>query len=219
MPMTEYFKSLGVKIGFYLVLALLIIGGLLAWRAWEGRSVIVDNPTDEEISFQIDGKTYHLSAETSEKITLKNGEHTLKIDGEEYPFKKEGFALKGGVNAVLDQGLGAAKYAILNPTQSVYVLSHEYYGDGDPEYPEDQDFDAVYFEVRADYGLDESYPDTISLSKGTKGAFKTKLFRGREYLEEYDLLDEMGEDDDYVDEGENHSLSGQNFEGEELLED
>lgn len=187
--MIEYFKSFGVKIGFYLVIALFILGGLLLWRAWEGRSVIIDNPTDQEISFEIDGKNYHLAADSSQKITLKNGEHSLKIDGEEYSFKKEGFALKGGIDAVFDQGIGAAKYAILNPTQSLYVLSYEYYGDGEPEYPEDQDFDAVYFEVRADYGLDESYPDTISLSKGTKGVFKTKLFRGRDYLEEYDLLD------------------------------
>lgn len=187
--MIEYFKSFGVKIGFYLVIALFIIGGLLIWRIWEGRSVIIDNPTDQEISFEIDGKNYHLAADSSQKITLKNGEHSLKIDGEEYSFKKKGFTFEGGIDAVLDQGIGAAKYAILNPTQSLYVLSYEYYGDGEPEYPEDQDFDAVYFEVRADYGLDESYPDTISLSKGTKGVFKTKLFRGRDYLEEYDLLD------------------------------
>ena len=214
--MTEYFKSLGVKVGFYLLIALFIIGGLLIWRVWEGRSVIVDNPTDQEISFQIDGKTYHLPADSSQKITLKNGEHRLKIDGEEYSFKKKGFTFEGGIDAVLDQGIGATKYAILNPTQSMYVLSYEYYGDGDPEYPEDQDFDAVYFEVRADYGLDESYPDTISLSKGTKGTFKTKLFRAWEYLEEYDLLED-GDEEEY--EEWNDNLSDQNFEGEEAIED
>ena len=202
---------------FYLVIALFIIGGLLIWRIWEGRSVIVDNPTDQEISFQIDGKTYHLSADSSQKITLKNGEHRLKIDGEEYSFKKKGFTFEGGIDAVLDQGIGVAKYAILNPTQSMYVLSYEYYGDGDPEYPEDQNFDAVYFEVIADYGLDESYPDTISLSKGTKGVFKTKLFRAWEYLEEYDLLDGISEEEEY--EEWNDSLSDQDFEGEESLED
>lgn len=214
--MIEYFKSLGVKVGFYLLIALFIIGGLLIWRVWEGRSVIVDNPTDQEISFQIDGKTYHLSANSSQKITLKNGEHRLKIDGEEYSFKKKGFTFEGGIDAVLDQGIGATKYAILNPTQSMYVLSYEYYGDGDPEYPEDQDFDAIYFEVRADYGLDESYPDTISLSKGTKGTFKTKLFRAWEYLEEYDLLED-GDEEEY--EEWNDNLSDQNFEGEEAIED
>lgn len=206
--MIEYFKSFGVKIGFYLVIALFIIGGLLIWRIWEGRSVIVDNPTDQKISFQIDGKTYHLSANSLQKITLKNGEHRLKIDGEEYSFKKKGFTFEGGIDAVLDQGIGATKYAILNPTQSMYVLSYEYYGDGDPEYPEDQNFDAVYFEVIADYGLDESYPDTISLSKGTKGVFKTKLFRAWEYLEEYDLLDAEHEEREEW----NDNFSGQNAE-------
>lgn len=182
--MWDYFKTLGAKVIFYLVIAGLVIGGLLVWRFWQSQSVLADNPTDQAITFQIDGKEYQLAAHSSQEIPLKNWKHTLNFNNENYSFEKEGFTL--------EKGLGAQQYAILNPTQSRYVLSYEYYGDGDPTYPEDQDFESVYFEVAADYGLDETLPDSISLPRGQQGTFKTKLFRGAAYLEEYpELLEDI----------------------------
>lgn len=55
----------------------------------QNNAVIVDNPTDKAISFEVDGKPYKMEPNSTQKIELENGNHTLKTpEGKEINFEK-----------------------------------------------------------------------------------------------------------------------------------
>ena len=55
----------------------------------QNNTVIVDNPTDKAISFEVDGKPYKMEPNSTQEIELENGNHTLKTpEGKEINFEK-----------------------------------------------------------------------------------------------------------------------------------
>ena len=78
----------------------------------QNNAVVVDNPTDKAISFEVDGKPYKMEPNSTQEIELENGNHTLKTpEGKEINFEKSEW--QSG--------------SILNPTNSEYVLYTEAY--------------------------------------------------------------------------------------------
>ena len=55
----------------------------------QNNAVVVDNPTDKAISFEVDGKPYKMEPNSTQEIELENGNHTLKTpEGKEINFEK-----------------------------------------------------------------------------------------------------------------------------------
>lgn len=179
-------KSRGMNVLLLIIVWAVLVGGIVVWRMMNKNVILIDNPTDQAISFQLNGKEYNLEAKSNQKIKLADGEHKLVIDGEELSFTKKNLLEQD--NVVLN-ALSGTPHGVLNPTRSDYVLAHQMYGNGpDSAWPEDIDYSGeVFFQVYADYGLNESLPHTLSMSRGTSYMIKTKLFRIEDYLKEYNI--------------------------------
>lgn len=179
-------KARGLKLLWFIGVAILIIAGIVAWRMINKNKVIIDNPTDQAITFQLNGKDYTLGAKSNQTVKLPDGEHKITIEGEEFSFTKEN--LLNQDNAVL-AALSGDPHAILNPTRSDYVLAHQMYGDWpDSAWPEDKFYEGeLFFQVYADYGLNADLPHTLSLSKRTSYVVQTKIFRIEDYIKEFNI--------------------------------
>lgn len=153
--------------------------------------IVLDNPTNEEITFIIDADSYTLKAGERQLINLTDGSHSLKVEGKEVSFQKT--AEDGG--------------SIINPTKSNYVLWTELYTDTEPnqsilrmmqqEITLDGESYTGPFAVVNDYyikrgegtstlwkwGLDEELPDTYyTESMGSNFQFKlAKIFRASDF--------------------------------------
>lgn len=179
----EQAKEFGQKILWWILLAVLAVGGYMGYNWFQKDKAIIDNPSAQEINFQIDGKSYTLAANTTQEISLKDGEHKLTIDNQEFPFNK-GEERK---EMVLDGLLAPNKVAIINPTRADYVLAYQMYGNGpDSARPDDEEITGkVFFEVDVTYGLDEKLPDTATVRKGQRYTVIRKLYRMADYIAEY----------------------------------
>lgn len=179
-------------LGFF-ALVLVIGGGIFAYNARDNyqlsSSVLIDNPTAQTITFQLDGEEHTLDAKTSKEISLGAGEHTLVFNGETTTFEKASVPFS-------DLFSYKAKRNILNPTKSEYILSNQIYVSG---YMSDEEVERrlpkydcidekgqadkclekyineVFFQEYADYGLDQPLPETAKISG--KFVIYSKLFR------------------------------------------
>lgn len=82
----------------------------------EDQRIVLDNPTEEAITFSIDKDSYTLEAGTSRQIELADGTHTLTYNGNSTSFEK----------AKEDGG------SIVNPTNATYIIWSELYTDKTP---------------------------------------------------------------------------------------
>lgn len=165
----------------------------MGYDHWENsHTVLLDNPTYQEINFQIDGIDYHLDPRGSMPISLEAGEHTIKMNNQEKTFTKPGFKLSWAIFSSRE-----SLFAVLNPTESTYILSHEIYGGEGmsdqeleavlPKYDcqvegqlvqcEYEKIDYLYFERVINYKLDEKFPNEIHIRHGGKYIIHSKLFR------------------------------------------
>lgn len=173
------------------------IARFLWTRIWASAHTIIDNPTDQAISFELDGKEYILEPHTSEKISLKGGKHTLVYSGQTTHFEKKSFSLSDLWKDEID-------YSIINPTESVYIFYNEIYisgnmsdeeiekvlpkyecvdEEGNPDTCTEKYLNEVFIQEKVNYGLDEQLPETTSMSRWSKYALRSKLFRAADYLD------------------------------------
>lgn len=187
----DWLKDLGMKLLFYVVVAAICLIGFIGWNMFQKGKALIDNPTDQAITFTLNDKEYSLEPHTSKEISLKDGDHKLVIDDKEFAFTKWD---QSKDKSVIDGLLTTASLAIVNPTLSDYVIAYQMYGHGpDSAWPEDKPITGqVYFEAKVTFDLDEEFPDSFSVSKGRLYTVINKLYRLSDYIAEYD--DEVEED-------------------------
>lgn len=174
----------------------MIVGAWAGWNWFNAGKTTIDNPTDQAITFTLDGKEYTLQPNSSQNVKLARGEHTLVYSGETVKFEK------GKGETATDDFLGG-KYALLNPTQSVYVYYKHIYTKNMSESaansivatfdcPEGGEFKAgekcpfkfyndAFIEVVADYGITSDLPERASARRGATYVIKSKLFRWADF--------------------------------------
>lgn len=183
-----------------LIVTLVILAGFFGWSGynqWDAsRVVVIDNPTGQQITFQLNGTDYSIDAGGKQTIHLDEGEHTLKIGEEEKKFTKPVFTFKWSMFAGRSKQL-----SVLNPTESTYILWHEVYGkdlteekvdsllptydceiDGEPDTCNHKEIDDLYFESVVDYTLDQHFPDEVKMSRGASYVLRSKLFRLDDFI-------------------------------------
>ncbi len=138
---------------------------------------IIDNPTSEKISVQIDDKKYDIEARSFKTIELEKGEHVLN--------GKHKFTYN------------FIHHGVLNPTRSTYYLYKRFYGSvakkdsifqnasvlkiADKEY-RFTDTISDYFIQDFYYNLNENFPDwTNSKKDSLKIDSRTKIFRKKDF--------------------------------------
>ncbi len=157
----------------------------------------VDNPTNEAISFELDGKAYTLEAKSSNYIYLGGGSHTLIYSGETTTFEKQAFGLASVFSPT-------SQYSVLNPTQSWYIFYNEIYTsgemseeeieralplyecfdeEGEPDTCTEKYFDDVFIQENVDYGVEQVFPAEVKISNTLKYELRSKLFREEDFFD------------------------------------
>lgn len=190
----EKVKEIGMNFAIYAVIIVLGLAGFAGYNMFQKGKAIIDNPTDQAITFTLDGKEYSLEPKTSKEIGLKDGAHKLSINGEELTFTK---GEESKDQSVIDGLFTTAALAIVNPTLSDYVLAYQMYGNGpDSARPDDQPITGkVYFEANVTFNLDQVFPDSYSVARGRSYTVINKLYRMADYITEYaDELEAIDEE-------------------------
>lgn len=152
----------------------------------------IDNPTQESISVNIDGKDYLMETKSMKKIDLKPGEHKMTLqDGTLVNFKVSPFN-EGG---------------IINPTKSLYAIYSMVYAvegeeDGFDPFTSIVYIDGVDYEgaikttadmfidnnvYRCEYMLREPFPETkTTYDKNYTGNIISKYFDKDEFINFYE---------------------------------
>ncbi len=176
---------------------LLSLVGLFISCSQGQKKIYIDNPTNKKISFEIDGKPFTMEAFTIQEVKLEDGNHTLKTpEGKKIRFEK-GKEQDG---------------AIINPTNSEYVLYTEAYTE--IPFEENRMYQMKFKNVKVDektyyapieliggyyiahngnnpwkYGLDEDFEETIDVQNAQKGAtynlMITKIYRKNEFAKKH----------------------------------
>lgn len=81
-------KDLGMKLLYYVVVAVICLIGFIGWNMFQKGKALIDNPTDKAIIFTLNDKVYPLEPHTSKEISLKDGDHKLIINDKEFAFTK-----------------------------------------------------------------------------------------------------------------------------------
>lgn len=183
-PKSNFFK---IKI----ILAVVVIA-LVAWRFiyefyLSATQLLIDNPTSDEIVFQIwDLPEDRLAWYESKIIDLKSGTYQLKVDWEVVgTFEKK----------------ATDTHAFLNPTNDMYLKEYIVYGseswyDALPENTVDLFYDDqiqwpfesytwYYISWDWDYSFDKEFPEEVSLWKYKTYAIKSKLYRYEDFVDMY----------------------------------
>ncbi len=178
-------KAWLVKAGTSLAVILLVVIGARVYSSSKSAESVIDNPTEEAITFKLDGKDYTLEPKTSQVIKLSKGEHSLEYLGETTKFTKK-------APKFLD-----TDYSVINPTKSLYVLYNEIYWEnlteteaheksstydceddqGKPDKCPRKFLSDAFIQESVDYGLDEDTPENVDVAKSTRYTIKKKLFR------------------------------------------
>lgn len=179
-------------------LFLSLLGVMLYVSCKSDRSiVVVDNPTDQAITFVIDATTYTLDPKSNIELSLSIGAHTLTSpSGKRTTFTKQEYEEK----------------SLLNPLEANYVIVTTAYTDSDKErnifleqmyrlielngryyYGPLQVINAPYTARTASgepwqYGLDEDFEDRISVNAGGSTSInikKAKIYRAEDFESAY----------------------------------
>ncbi len=156
-------------------------------------SAVIDNPTDADLTVILDGKTnITIPANSSKNHIFTPGDHKMKVEstGAEYNF-----------------GLGSnMSGAILNPTKSGYIVMETSYAASDiyqkaaeaamkkgniylsalgmsidGPYSKDSTFVIPRY---WDYGVDENFPEQISISADASYSIQSKVYREADFMKE-----------------------------------
>ncbi|OOF67605.1 hypothetical protein BKG89_09640 [Rodentibacter caecimuris] len=164
--------------------------------AWYDKNVVyADNPTMEKISFKLDGQEIILAPNSTKKLIIEPGKHTLVLqEGKTIEFNQK----------------EKTNRSILNPTGSNYIFWNINYGDILPVPPKQNHF--IYngeefngpFDLKNDYfiirqgdypwrfGLDEQIPDSIFITDNASSSkyalVFTKAFRLPDFIKFYPIL-------------------------------
>ncbi|OOF56434.1 hypothetical protein [Rodentibacter myodis] len=163
---------------------------LVAW--YDKNIVYADNPTDQSVTFKLDGKEITLTAHQTQKLILEPGKHQLQ--------------LADGKTIELVQKEGANR-SILNPTGSPYFFWKTIYGsvslpieykmvtiDG-KTYEGPFELSNGYLITRVGnqpwrFGLDEPIPETISVNndRNSYTLIFNKAYRLPDFIKAYPML-------------------------------
>ncbi|MEL6133071.1 MAG: hypothetical protein AAFR59_06860, partial [Bacteroidota bacterium] len=152
-------------------------------------NVDLDNAGDQDLTVQIDELVFKVPAGSYKLITLDPGRHSLTIKD------KAGNVLDDQKTFTLIEG------GLINLAKSDYIIWTELYGDmelrktklneewfkvgeespiyGEFEQLRDTDIERIYVEKRWDFGLSESFPETLTQFSPIEEKFviRKKLFR------------------------------------------
>jgi hypothetical protein len=173
-------KNLLMRILIAFVGIAIVAGAAYFYTKFQFNTVIVDNPTDAEISVKIDsGEEFKIAAKASVKQKIADGEHEVFVNGESVGK----FDKKYSMDAALSY---FGKSAILNPTLDYYVLEYIPYG-GTTNLEDRLIEGQLYMAPEWNFGLDETTPDSITVRSrgGSKTIVKKKIWRIEDYAKEY----------------------------------
>ncbi|RYD96990.1 MAG: hypothetical protein EOP54_12180 [Sphingobacteriales bacterium] len=186
-------KKLSLKSGLSILLIVVVVLG--SWAYFELRekgATYIDNPGDQDITVQIDDKTYAVPAGQFVKAEVSLGEH--KLSCRETGIANETFQVD------------PCKQGVINPTRSKYVIYNIIYTekdlraqfkpyevDGKEVYSmlgEPELNDALFIPDRTmgnGGNIDVKEPSIKSYSRFNQDySFLTKIFRLKEFFEFYD---------------------------------
>lgn len=183
-PKNNFFN---IKVIFIVLVFAVIIWRFLYSFYLSTTTLLIDNPTSEEVVFQIwDLPEDSLGAYESKTIDLKSWVYDLKVDWELVgTFEKK----------------AKDTHAFLNPTNDMYLKEFMVYGseawyDALPEntvdlYYDDQvqwpfeSYTWYYISWDWDYWFDREFPEEVSLWKYQSYTIKSKLYRYDDFVDMY----------------------------------
>ena len=159
--------------------------------------VLIDNPTDLDITVSVDGKDYMVAAYESQSVDLKKA--TVNVTSKD----EEG-------NEFMNEDVEITGEGVLNATNSTYVIWNDIYCS-----PEDyerlkvnldlkdivivneKEYEEIDFTVLEDafipknwnYGLDEIFPDSVDLVNDY--AIKSKIYNVQELEDEFGYFGDL----------------------------
>ncbi|MBX7243845.1 MAG: hypothetical protein K1X92_19040 [Bacteroidia bacterium] len=153
-------------------------------------NVALDNPTKENLTFEVDKKEYKLGPNENVNIEMEAGKHTLNANKNKYEFevKEDGILNAAGSEYVLwkDVYFDRKKMddipADALKDDSVMIDGIKYYGEIKVFSKE-----TPYIQKAWDYDLQTPFPDTISLNNQSF-ITKQKIFRKQDFIDEYNIM-------------------------------
>lgn len=189
-------KATMIKIASVVAVLLVIAIGAYIFANNKFKNIIIDNPTNAEITVKIDDTEHKIPALGSLTTAVNYGTHSVSLNGEnvgDFEHKKDHIVM-------LMLKIADPKFPVLNPTKTQYVIVHEIYtSSADKENTiSDPVVRDLYIPATWNYGLDEAFPTTVSTtsrrgSPSNKEIVKNKIFRVADYTKEYGI--EVGEDE------------------------
>ncbi len=181
-----------------IIIALLLIIAFCAYGYYDlvlkdkiNGSTLIDNPTSQAITVQIDGQTYQVPANQYVKIDLELGKHKISC-------KQTGLSNE-------ELNIDPVPYGVINPTQSKYVIYNIIFTEKDlrsrfkPYQVEGREIYSLLGEPRVTTDLfipdltsgkgniDDKEPSSQSYNRMNQDyAFLTKIFRLADFFEFYD---------------------------------
>jgi hypothetical protein len=153
-----------------------------------GRSITIDNPTDQSVDVVLDGKTIQAAAKSESKVEIKPGVHTINS------------ASIGPLQIMVYPAQGTENI-VINPTFATYVQIGEVYlanqkdASGFGPARGSVTFDGVTYDGPFNtktglfiagnwsYGVHEPFPKSITRYGNEKGEIQTKLFSQKEFVD------------------------------------
>lgn len=178
-----------IKIIFVVVVIALVVWRFVYSFYLSTTQLLIDNPTSEEVVFQIwDLPEDRLAGYESKTIDLKSGTYELKVDGEVVgTFEKK----------------ATDTHAFLNPTNDIYLKEFMVYwseawydalpentvdlfGDDQVQWPFES-YTWYYISWDWDYSFDKEFPEEVSLGKYQSYSIKSKLYRYEDFVDMYNM--------------------------------
>ena len=185
-PEKSLFEKLKTLIISLVVIAAIWIWGYMFYKNWN--SILVDNPTDKEISVKLnsDWVEKKISPNTGLEMKIKSGDNEVFLNWKSVWKFQKGY---------MDFN------AFLNPTKSIYISEYWLYSDRDwyesklpinkieaywnkTEGPFKK-YEWLFIKWTWDYYLNQEFPETISLWKRKHYKIKEKLFRYSDFVKMY----------------------------------
>lgn len=172
---------------YKVIITLIVI--VLSGACSRNSGYLIDNPGENPMEVSIDnGKAFALEPGESKRIELKKGEHTLTINNGE----AQTFYVKDSISSYTG--------GLLNPARATYVMWTEVYAEEgksshlpvkrihiDDYWFEGpyETFDELFIPTIWEYDINTGFPETVLLKNNASAIWKRKLFRKKDFLEEF----------------------------------
>lgn len=177
---------------FRALVTLVILCWIFGFAFYQAQKVTIDNPSNKQITVKINEKDYTLEPLTSTTVRIGFGKHKIEVVGDAELTKEFEKNFSFDLDYLLqlkDNAFG--QHDIINPLQFPYFLDYMLYGSWKNSIQPKLIHD-VYIPLSWDYGLDEKFPDTISVSHRNNATTitKKKIFRFKDFAKEYEISEE-----------------------------